>query len=335
MEEILAISILFVAFLATMFLTKKWIEIARKFGLVGKDMNKYKKSLIPEAGGVVVTLVISFCLLIYIFAKTFYLRTVTHLIDVFAIITTLLLAGFLGFIDDIIGWKKGLTQLQKPLLTIPIAIPLMVINAGNSVMNIPFFGPIDFGILYPLLIVPIGIIGAANGFNMLAGYNGLEAGMGAVIFITLGIVSFYSTHYWLALLCFVVVATLFTFLIFNWFPSKVFPGNSFTYSIGALVATVAILGNMEKIAVWLFIPYIVEFILFLRAKKDKVRSVEAFGKPNKDDSLELPYKKVYDCTHFAIWFLKKIKKKVYEQDVTLFLITIETLLAIIGLSWLI
>jgi len=38
-------------------------------------------------------------------------------------------------------------------------------------------GAVDWGIFYPLAIIPIGIVGAANAYNMLAGYNGLEAGM--------------------------------------------------------------------------------------------------------------------------------------------------------------
>lgn len=36
-------------------------------------------------------------------------------------------------------------------------------------------GVVDWGIFYPLAIIPIGIVGAANAYNMLAGYSGLEA----------------------------------------------------------------------------------------------------------------------------------------------------------------
>ncbi len=53
-----------------------------------------------------------------------------------------------------------------------------------------FLGTLDTGLLYPLLIIPIGMIGASNAFNMLAGYNGLEAGMGIVILSTLGLIAY-------------------------------------------------------------------------------------------------------------------------------------------------
>ncbi len=203
-------------------------------------------------------------------------------------------------------------------------------------MEIPFFGRVNLGRVYPLLVVPVGIIGAANGFNLLAGYNGLEAGMGLIIFTTFGITSWIvgarADGYWISLISFIVSATLLAFLYFNWYPAKVFPGNSFTYSVGALIATIAILGNMERLAVWLFILHFVEGLLYFRARIiDKAGDVQAFAKPNEDNSLEMPYEKIYDTTHFAIWFLKKVKRKVYEKDVVRFLLFVQFLIAFSGL----
>jgi UDP-N-acetylmuramyl pentapeptide phosphotransferase/UDP-N-acetylglucosamine-1-phosphate transferase len=51
-----------------------------------------------------------------------------------------------------------------------------------------------------------------------------------------------------------LVATLLAFLIFNRYPSKVFPGD-------VLTAIVAILANLERFAVMLFLPYYVELLL--------------------------------------------------------------------------
>ena len=331
-EVVLVAVILLLGFFLTFFLTKRWIRSAEDAKLLGKDMNKYEKPLVSRSGGIAVALIICFSLLIYIFLKTFYWKTTTHLVEAFAISATVLLAGFIGFTDDILGWKQGLTQFQKFLLTIPIALPLMVINAGHSVMELPFLGRIDFGLVYPLLLVPVGVIGAANGFNLLAGYNGLEAGMGFIIFTTFGIAGLIVEKYWISLIAFIVSASLLAFLYFNWYPAKVFPGNSFTYSIGALIATIAILGDMERLAVWLFLLYFVEGLLYFRARViDKAGDVQAFAKPNKDNSLEMPYKKIYDTTHFAVWFLKKVKKKVYEKDIVRFLLFVQFLFALSGL----
>jgi UDP-N-acetylglucosamine--dolichyl-phosphate N-acetylglucosaminephosphotransferase len=166
MIEILAAAL--VSFLVTVFLVPKWIAKAREFGLVGKDMNKHDRPEVAEAGGIIVVFGLLGGILAYIFLDTFVLKTGANQALVFAALLTVLLAGFLGFIDDVLGWKKGLKRWQKPLLTIPMAIPLMVINAGESSMNLPIFGSVNFGLIYPIILVPLGIVCAANGFNMLA-----------------------------------------------------------------------------------------------------------------------------------------------------------------------
>jgi UDP-N-acetylglucosamine--dolichyl-phosphate N-acetylglucosaminephosphotransferase len=332
-ELVLAGLVLLFSFVLTVFLTKKWIKSANAAKLVGKDMNKPDYPSIPRSGGLVVAIVICFSLLFYIFLKTFSLvgGTSLHVVEAFAISSTVLLAGFIGFIDDVLGWKEGLGQLQKILLTVPIALPLTVLYVDQTVIGLPFLGNVDLGLLYPLLIVPLGVIGSTNGFNLLAGYNGLEAGMGLVIFAVFGFTGLLVGKLWIAFIAFIVYACLLAFLAFNWYPAKVFPGNSFTYAIGALIATLAILGNMERIALWLFIPYFLEILLYFRARVvDRMGDVQAFAKPNKDGSLEQPYKHIYDTTHLAIWVLKRVKEKVYERDVVLFLIAVQALFAVSG-----
>ena len=327
--EILIIILNFVfAFLVCLGLTKWWINVAKKNKLEGKDMNKYQGSLVAESGGIAVMISVILSVMLYIFFKTFILKTETHLLEVSTLIITLLLACFIGFIDDILGWKKGLKGWQKILTTIPIAIPLMVINAGQHVMSVPFIGAVDFGLFYPLVIVLVGVVGATNGYNLLAGYNGLEAGLGAIIFMALGIISMVTGQLWLALIAGIIVLALFAFLIFNKIPAKIFPGDSLTYSLGALLACFAILGNIERAAIILFIPFIIEGILKARSKF----KAENFGKVNKDNSIDMPYQKIYSLTHLSIVVLKKIKpsRKVYERDVVLSLCLVEIIFAIIA-----
>jgi len=55
-------------------------------------------------------------------------------------------------------------------------LPLVAIKVGKSFLKLPIFGHIEVGLFYPLLLVPLGVTGAANAVNMLAGFNGLEAG---------------------------------------------------------------------------------------------------------------------------------------------------------------
>jgi UDP-N-acetylglucosamine--dolichyl-phosphate N-acetylglucosaminephosphotransferase len=83
---------------------------------------------------------------------------------------------------------------------------------------------------------------------------------------------------------------------------------------------------MEKIAVVLFLPYALDFIIQAAGGFRR----EAFAKVNEDGSLEMPYKGIYHLTHLAIAVLKQLKGKVYERDVVLFMCGIE--IAVAGLA---
>ena len=284
---LLALVSILISFAATILLIKVWTRAARKFNLVGKDLNKFNGPMVPESGGLPVMFGVLSGLLIYIFFKTFLVKTDTHLLILFAIMMSFILAGFLGFIDDILGWKQGLAQWQKPLLTLPIAVPLMVIDAGHHTMTLPLLGHVNFGIIYPLVIMPVAIMGAANGFNMLAGLNGLEAGMGTIMLSVMGYVALVTGKPWLTLVAFVAVSTLLAFLAFNRYPAKIFPGDSLTYSIGALIAILAILGDMERIGLFLFMPYLAELALKARYK---FKFESTSNVPQQDGTLLAPEK---------------------------------------------
>ena len=56
------------------------------------------------------------------------------------------------------------------------------------------------------------------------------------------------------------VATSLPLLWFNWYPSKVFPGDTFCYFSGMTLAVVAILGHFSKTLLLFFIPQVINFI---------------------------------------------------------------------------
>ncbi len=157
----------------------------------------------------------------------------------------------------------------------------------------------------------------------------MEAGQGIIILGALAFVTFVTGNSWLSVIALVAVSSLIAFYIFNKYPSKIFPGDVMTYSIGALVAGIAILGNIEKIAVLFYIPYIIETGLKIRGKLKK----ESFAKLNPDGSLDVPYEKIYGLEHLAIKILKKIKpsKKVYEKEVVWLINGFQILIVILTL----
>ena len=315
MDVVLSFSLL-ISFCLTFFTIPFWIDKAKRAGLVWEDMNKYKHPKnVAGSGGIVVVLAFVIGVLYYIAIRTFVMGLTDGInVDIFALLSVILILSIVGIIDDLLGWhNKGLSKRTRIFLAFVASIPLIIINAGEASMNFPILGTINLGLLYPLVLVPIGIAGATTTYNFLAGFNGLEAGQGIIILSFLSFVAFLTGSSWLALIGLVMVAALLGFLYYNKFPAKVFPGDSLTWTMGALIAGMAILGNFEKIAVFVFIPYILETVLKLRGGLEK----HSFGKPKKDGSLDMPFKRIYGLEHLALYILKKNKKrgKVYEKDV--------------------
>ncbi|MBI5872175.1 glycosyl transferase family 4 [archaeon] len=326
MEPLLFIPII-ISFLVTLVVLPRWIKKTKEIGLVWEDMNKIERNKVPGSGGLIVITGFMLGVLIYIFLKTFYFNTGMNVLEIFALSTSILILAGIGLIDDLLGWwKGGLNKKFRMFMCLFAAVPLMVINAGNSNVWIPFIDGTNLGFLYTLIIIPLGIVGASTTFNFLAGFNGLEASQGILILTALSFVAFFKGDTWLALIGLCFVAALIGFWFFNKFPAKIFPGDVLTYPVGGMIAIIAILGNFEKIAVFFFIPYIIETFLKSRGKLAKY----SFGKPSGDGSLELPYDKIYGLEHFSIWFLKKIKNRVYEKDVVYFINLIQVLVIALG-----
>jgi len=312
MEFILSISII-ISFFLTLIILPKWIKKCRKVGLLWEDMNKYQNPRnVAASGGIVVVMCFILGVLFYVATRTFIFNLNETTLSIFALLSVILILTIIGLVDDLLGWKHGgLSARFRLFLALMASIPLVVINAGHHTIIFPFFGKIALDILYPLLVIPIGVVGATTTYNFLAGFNGLESGQGIIILTFLSFIAYITGSAWLSLIGLCMVASLLVFYFYNKYPAKVFPGDSLTWAIGALIASMAILGNFEKIAVFIFIPYIIETILKLRGRLKK----QSFATPQKDGNLEMPYKKIYGLTHLSLLILKKFKKRVYEKDV--------------------
>jgi len=328
MEILLFISIL-ISFILTIMLLPKWIKKCKQIGLLWEDMNKPNHPRnVAASGGIVVVMAFILSILCYIAIKTFILKTDNITTNIFALLSIILILAIIGLTDDLLGWRHGgLSAKFRLFLAFMASIPLIVINAGIHEIGVPFFGTISLGIFYPLVMIPIGIAGATYTYNFLAGFNGLEAGQGIIILTFLSLIAYITGSSWLALIGLCMVASLAVFYFYNKFPAKVFPGDILTYSIGALIAIMAILGNFEKIAVFVFIPYIIETFLKARGRLKKY----SFGIPQKDGSLEMPYNKIYGLTHLSLFILKKFKKKVYEKEVVYLIFIFQIIICLLAL----
>lgn len=267
-----------VSFIVTYFTTPWLIKYLKRIELLVKDQNKKDKPLVPISGGLAVLVGVFGGLLLFIFYRTFFFESRSGLIIndknlmlIFASMISLLIITLIGFLDDLVIKRSkdnsiGLRQWQKPLLTLAAAVPLMVINAGSKEMWLPFIGTVNMGIIYPLILIPIGVVGASNMVNMLAGFNGMEAGMGIIYVGMLGLYAYINKSYIGAIISLVVLFSLMAFYLYNKYPAKILAGDSLTYFLGGFLAIIAIVGNLEKAAIISSIPFFIEFILKARHK---------------------------------------------------------------------
>ena len=304
-------------------------------GIVAEDRNKERVRRLPGSGGMAVAFGITVGILAYTFGASFIFAPVISIEDILAAAISIVLIAAVGFMDDLNvkakrvqvtgmkGINAGLKQWQKPLLTIIGALPLMAVNAGVSSVALPFIGQVNLGIIYPIIVIPLVVIFVSNAYNLLGGFNGLEGSMGLVASIGF-IIYFYAFGNPVGLfLSSVLAGSLVAFLLFNWYPAKVLPGDSFTYCVGGALIAIMVMGQAEAFGVILFIPWIVEFMLHAR-KKFKVTDL---GIRQGDGTLKAPYgKSIYSLTH-VMMNLRRCR----EKDVTIMLAGVEVAFVLLAI----
>lgn len=343
MAEILVSAV--IAGVLNALLTGTWINLTRRGGLfLVPDKNKPNQPKASAAGGTFTLASITLGLLFFEIIRIYVHGQPLYKAEIMALALLVALSTMLGFVDDVLSLLSysgktsisGLSPATRVLLMAPISMPLVAIKAGYSRIDLPLIGVVDLGITYPLIAVPIGVMGASNAFNMLAGYNGLEAGMGLLLLLSALVVGVVKGLTLVTLASLIGIASLIGFIYYNWYPAKTFPGNSFTYGIGAYYAGIVILGNFEKIGVTVFILYFLELILYLRSRRNGVDKVN-FAKVCGDGSLAPPMEKSYSVTHLALKLLTRVKgrgncpTRVNEKEVVLLILGVQALINALAL----
>lgn len=224
-------------------------------GIVGTDVHKPTRSICAEMGGlaVLVGFVGAFVLALLISVEPSY-----RMLPVFL---TIIFTGFIGIIDDLLT----LRQRYKPFLVAFASTPLILVNVGRAEMWLPWFGWIYFGSLY-LIVIPLAVATASNLTNMLAGFNGLEAGVGTISCFSLGFLLAILGRWDSASLAFSLSAAFLAFLFYNWYPAKIFPGDTGTLVSGAAIAALSISGGVEAAGIVMMIPSAIDFTLKMLAR---------------------------------------------------------------------
>jgi UDP-N-acetylglucosamine--dolichyl-phosphate N-acetylglucosaminephosphotransferase len=169
------------------------------------------------------------------------------------------LGGMIGLVDDLFRLKKASLVLLSALA----GLPVVSFRVGNPVLYA--LGNLDLGPVFWIL-VPLGFCYLMNAVNIYAGFNGLEAGCGLITSSSLLICSLIYGSQDSALELASLSGALAAFLLWNKYPARIFPGNSGTYLIGAVLASAIIIGTIKAAGVIATAPYLINFLIRLRNK---------------------------------------------------------------------
>ena len=186
----------------------------------------------------------------------------------------------IGAIDDI----KPLKASVKFIAQLAAAC-VVTIYGGLLIQDVSAFGfYIDFGIFaYPITI--FFILGCLNCINLIDGLDGLCAGISAIYFATIGIISIIMGKLGLEfVLTFIMLGSVLGFLVHNFHPASIFAGDSGSLFMGFMIAVIALLGFKSVTLTSLIIPVLILAIPILDTVFAIIRRLlkgEKISKPDK------------------------------------------------------
>ena len=264
------ITALVISFAATALILRRLIPIlkSKKMGQkildIGPRWHKSKEGT-PTMGGIsFIVAIIAVC------AAHLIYGAVTHRNDNLAFaITTLIFAlanGSIGIIDDRTkfakGENEGLLSWQKYLLQLIVCIAyLFALSAFDLIstsLYIPFVKTnVDLGVFYyPIMIILI--TGVVNSVNLTDGIDGLASSETAVVAAFFSAVGIFLGSYTLSSLSAALLGGCLGFLVYNFYPARVFMGDTGSLFLGAMVVGLSLMSGNPLIIIVVGIMYICE-----------------------------------------------------------------------------
>ncbi|RYR69004.1 hypothetical protein Ahy_A03g015517 [Arachis hypogaea] len=263
--------------------TVKLIPVASKYvlkrNLFGFDINKkgtpQGNVKVPESLGIVVAIV--YLVVAILFQYFNFTADSIWLVEYNAALACICFMTLLGFVDDVLDvpWRS-----RKLVLPSIAALPLLMAYAGHTTIVIPKplvphveMEVLDLGWIYKLYMGLLAVF-CTNSINIHAGLNGLEVGQTVVIataivvhnIMQIGASSdpeYKQAHAFSIYLAQPLLATSLGLLSYNWYPSSVFVGDTFTYFAGMTMAVVGILGHFSETLLIFFLPQVLNFLMSL------------------------------------------------------------------------
>jgi UDP-GlcNAc:undecaprenyl-phosphate GlcNAc-1-phosphate transferase len=163
-------------------------------------------------------------------------------------------ATVVGAIDDFRVLKPGRKLAGQ---VVAAAIPPFF-GVWIDHFTFPFFGPVDLPAVIGMPLTVLWIVAVMNMVNFLDGMDGLAAGVCAIAGITYAVLALSLEKIDPAILSAIVAGACIGFLRHNFFPARIFMGDSGALVLGFLLAAVSVQGLLKTAStVVLFLPLLV------------------------------------------------------------------------------
>ncbi|GAX06446.1 UDP-phosphate N-acetyl-glucosaminyl transferase [Secundilactobacillus pentosiphilus] len=243
-----------VSLVATMILSAILTPFVRKLafrvGAIDKpNARRVNKVPMPTMGGLAI-------FLSYTFATVFLLRFQIPTRQLWGVLAGECVIIATGVIDDIFELKP-----RQKVLGISIAALVVYFAAGvkMSHITIPFVGLVSLGWL-SLPITWIWILAITNAVNLIDGLDGLATGVGIIALSTMGITGLFFLNVantFVGISIFALVAAMVGFLPYNFFPARIYLGDTGSLFIGFMMSVFSLYGLKNVTFISVIIPVVI------------------------------------------------------------------------------
>jgi len=195
-----------------------------------------------------------------------YLGRANELLGVWLTLALALLNGLIGFFDDytklIKKQNQGFLAWQKLVLQLLVAAAYLWAMSAcgfiDTALEIPYFDiELELGIFYYFFAI-LFIAGMVNSVNLTDGIDGLCSSVSAVVGAFFAVVAFVMLRPELAIFPATVIGGTVGFLMYNFYPAKIFMGDTGSLYLGGAVVGMAFLIEEPLIIMIAGIIYLIE-----------------------------------------------------------------------------
>lgn len=217
----------FIAFIISVLIMPLIIKLAKKQGIVDKPgKRKIHKEPIPLLGGL--GIFIAFIIPLFIFT-TINAKSIVIALSLFFI-------TLLGILDDVYDIKASRKLLVQIICSALVVIFDVRVGIGQVVTtNLFIANAID------IILSIIWIIGIINAINLIDGVDGLAGGVTFISSIGFLLVGLMSDDRLVSLMSSLLAGAVLGFLIYNFYPAKIFMGDAGSTFLGFCLAIISLL----------------------------------------------------------------------------------------------